>query len=74
MWKILELFRDGHSLASVIYSYEDELHITAKSDQVLLEILADWDINPDYGYIIRLSMNTIIVLLAVIMAEKCLNV
>jgi hypothetical protein len=52
--RFLELFRDGHSPASAIYFYEDELHISAENDQKLLEMLADRAINPDYGYIVRL--------------------
>ncbi|PKY33800.1 hypothetical protein RhiirB3_453013 [Rhizophagus irregularis] len=52
--RFLELFGDGHSPASAIYSYEDSLHTTAESDQELLEMLADRAINPDYGYIVRL--------------------
>ena len=52
--RFLELFRDGHSSASAIYSYEDELHISAENDQKLLEMLADRAINPDYGYVVRL--------------------
>jgi hypothetical protein len=47
--RFLELFRDGHSLASAIYSYEDELHISAENDQKLLEMLADQAINPSDG-------------------------
>jgi len=30
--KFLELFKDGHSFASVIYSYEDDLHLSAEND------------------------------------------
>ncbi|PKC17502.1 hypothetical protein RhiirA5_405823 [Rhizophagus irregularis] len=52
--RFLELFRDGYSPVSAIYTYKDGLHIT-ESDQELLEILADRAINPDYGYVIRLS-------------------
>ncbi|RGB43005.1 hypothetical protein C1646_750389 [Rhizophagus diaphanus] len=52
--RFLELFKDGHSLASAIYTYEDEFHITAESDQELLETLANRAINLDYGYVIRL--------------------
>ncbi|PKY55713.1 hypothetical protein RhiirA4_475356 [Rhizophagus irregularis] len=52
--RFLELFRNGHSPASAIYFYEDELHISAENDQKLLEMLADRAINPDYGYIVRL--------------------
>ena len=52
--RYLELFKDGHSPASAMYSYEDELHLSTKNDQELLELLADRGINPDYGYIFRL--------------------
>lgn len=50
--RFLELFGDGHSPASAIYSYEDRLHTNAESDQELLEMLADRAINPDYGYVV----------------------
>ncbi|CAB4435667.1 unnamed protein product [Rhizophagus irregularis] len=65
--KILELFKDGHSPASAKYSYgsqkviflasnpyEDGLHLSAKNDQELVELLADRSNNPDYGYVVRL--------------------
>ncbi|CAB4424043.1 unnamed protein product [Rhizophagus irregularis] len=52
--QFLELFKDGHSPASVIYSYEGELRISAENDQKLLEMLANRAINPDYSYIVRL--------------------
>ncbi|CAB4469559.1 hypothetical protein GLOIN_2v1783666 [Rhizophagus irregularis DAOM 181602=DAOM 197198] len=71
--RFLELFRDGYSPVSAIYTYKDGLHIT-ESDQELLEILADRAINPDYGYVIRLSTSTVIMLSKVIMARKYSNV
>jgi hypothetical protein len=52
--KFLELFKDGHSPASAIYSYEDELHLSAEDDQKLLELLADRGNNPDYNYVVNL--------------------
>ncbi len=52
--RYLELFKDGHSPTLAMYSYEDELHLSTKNDQELLELLADRGNNPDYGYIFRL--------------------
>lgn len=52
--KYLELFKDGHSPASAMYVYEDELHLGATNDQELLELLADRAKNPDYDFIAKL--------------------
>ncbi|RGB22240.1 hypothetical protein C1646_776426 [Rhizophagus diaphanus] len=52
--KFLELFGNGYLLVLAIYFYEDSFHTTAKSDQELLEILADQAINLDYSYVVRL--------------------
>lgn len=52
--KYLELFKDGHSAASALYTYEDELHLNAVDDQNLIELLADRASNPDYDYVAKL--------------------
>jgi len=52
--KYLELFKDGHSPASAMYVYEDELHLSATNDQELLVLLANRAKNPDYDYIAKL--------------------
>jgi hypothetical protein len=52
--KFLDLFNDGHSPASALYSYQDDLHLSAADDQELLEILADRARNPDYNYVHKL--------------------
>ena len=50
----MELFKDGHYLASAMYVYKDELHLSTTNDQELLELLADRARNPDYDYIAKL--------------------
>ncbi|CAG8763923.1 5969_t:CDS:1, partial [Acaulospora morrowiae] len=52
--KFLELFKDGHSPISALYSHEDNLYLLATNDQELLELLADRANNPDYNYIYKL--------------------
>jgi len=52
--KYLELFKDGHSPASALFSYEDELHLSATNEQELVELLADRSSNPDYDYVLKL--------------------
>lgn len=49
--KVLELFKDGHSPASAMYTYEDQLYLSTADEQELLVLLADRAINPDYEYI-----------------------
>ncbi len=51
--KYLELFKDGHSPASVLFAYEDELYLSANT-QKLVELLADRSSNPDYDYVLKL--------------------
>ena len=51
--KYLELFKDGHSAASALYSYEDELHLSVADDQELIELLADRASNPNYDYVVK---------------------
>lgn len=52
--KYLELFRNGHSPASALFAYEDELHLSAINEQELVELLADRSSNPDYDYVLKL--------------------
>ena len=52
--QFVELFKDGHSPASALFAYEDELHLNATNDQELLEILSDRAINPVYDTILHL--------------------
>jgi hypothetical protein len=49
--KFLELFKDSHSPASAIYTYEDQLYLNTADEQELLVQLADRAINPDYDYV-----------------------
>jgi len=48
--KLVELFKDGHSPASALFAYEDELYLNTTNDQELLEILSD---RPDYDTVIH---------------------
>jgi len=50
----IQMFHDGHSPASALYTYEDNLHISALSDEELVEILADRATNPGYVYVAHL--------------------
>jgi len=52
--KYLKLFKDRHSAASALYSYENELHLSVADDQKLIELLADRANNPDYNYVAKL--------------------
>jgi hypothetical protein len=52
--KFLELFKDGHSPASAMYVFEDDLYLSATDEQELLVLLADRATNPDYDYIAKL--------------------
>ncbi|CAB4429129.1 unnamed protein product [Rhizophagus irregularis] len=52
--RFLELFKDGHSPASAMYTHEDELYLSAADEQELLLLLADRASNPDYDYIFNL--------------------
>ncbi|CAG8854818.1 34074_t:CDS:1, partial [Gigaspora margarita] len=52
--KYIELFTDGHSLATALYAYEDNLYLCANHDQELMQLLADCAQNPDYGYVLNL--------------------
>lgn len=52
--KFVELFKDGHSPSSTLFSYEDELYLSATSNQELLEKLSDRANNPDYDTIYHL--------------------
>src|SRR5207245_6638450 len=52
--KYLELFKNGHSPASALYAYEDELHLSTTNEQELVEFLADRSSNPDYDYVLKL--------------------
>ena len=48
------MFHDGHSPTTALYTYEDNLHISALSDEKLVETLADRAINPGYTYVAHL--------------------
>ena len=48
--ELLNLFKDGHSPSSALYVYQDNLHLKAKNEQELIELLTDRSINPDYDY------------------------
>ncbi|CAG8667306.1 39343_t:CDS:2 [Gigaspora margarita] len=50
----ITLFRDGHSPASALYIFEDDLYLNITNEQELLEILADRAYNPGYDYIAKL--------------------
>ena len=50
----MELFKDGHSPASAIYTYEDQLYLSTADEQELLVLLADRSTNPDYDYVFHL--------------------
>ena len=52
--KYLELFKNGHSPASALHAYEDELHLNATNEQELVELLADRSSNPDYDFVLKL--------------------
>jgi len=52
--ELLNLFKDGHSSASALYVYQDELYLRANDEQELIELLADRSINPDYDYTAKL--------------------
>ena len=52
--KFIELFKDGHSPASAMYAYEDQLYLNMADEQELLVLLADRVTNPDYEYIFNL--------------------
>ncbi|CAG8842499.1 44512_t:CDS:2, partial [Gigaspora margarita] len=52
--KYIELFTDGHSLATALYTYEDNLYLRANHDQELIQLLANHAQNPDYGYVLNL--------------------
>ena len=52
--KLVELFKDGHSPASALFAYEDELYLNTTNDQELLEILSDRAFNPDYDTVLHL--------------------
>ncbi|CAG8811969.1 18455_t:CDS:1, partial [Gigaspora margarita] len=52
--KYLELFKDRHSLALAIYTYEDELYLNTNNEQELLVLLSNRTTNSDYYYIVKL--------------------
>jgi len=52
--KYLELFKNGHSATSALYTYEDELYLNVIDDQDLIKLLADRASNPDYDYVAKL--------------------
>ena len=52
--KLVELFKDGHSPSSTLFTYEDELYLKATNDQELLELLSDRASNPDYDTVLHL--------------------
>ncbi|CAG8837753.1 8460_t:CDS:2, partial [Gigaspora margarita] len=52
--KYLELFTNGHSLATALYTYKDSIYIRVSNDQELVQLLANSAQNPDYGYVLNL--------------------
>ncbi|RIB21214.1 hypothetical protein C2G38_2177236 [Gigaspora rosea] len=52
--KFIQMFCNGHSSASALYNHEDELHVSASSNENLIETLADRAVNPDYTYVLHL--------------------
>ncbi|CAG8638147.1 5025_t:CDS:2, partial [Scutellospora calospora] len=49
--KYMQLFYDGHSSATALHTYEDELHVSISSSKDLIKALADRSVNPDYDYV-----------------------
>ncbi|CAG8845781.1 20964_t:CDS:1, partial [Gigaspora margarita] len=39
--KLLDYFKDGHSLSLALYVLEDDLHLSAEDEQELVELLVD---------------------------------
>ncbi|CAG8693509.1 5979_t:CDS:2 [Funneliformis caledonium] len=52
--KFLELFKDGHSPSSALYTHENKLYLNAVNEQELLKLLVNRVDNLDYGYISNL--------------------
>ncbi|CAG8510948.1 34072_t:CDS:2 [Gigaspora margarita] len=55
--KFIQMFHDGYSPATALYTHEDELHLSALSNKSLVETLADRAINLDYTYVVHLFEN-----------------
>ncbi len=51
--KYVELFKNGHSPATALYTYEDTLHLAA-DEKELITLLADRTTNPDYNFVYNL--------------------
>ncbi|CAG8853654.1 17861_t:CDS:1, partial [Gigaspora margarita] len=47
----IELFKNGHSLATARFEYEDSLYLHANDNQELMQWLADCARNPDHSYV-----------------------
>ncbi|CAG8803336.1 45644_t:CDS:2, partial [Gigaspora margarita] len=52
--KYLELFKNGHLLATARFTYEDSLHLQANNNQELMQWLADHAQNPNHNYVSNL--------------------
>ncbi|CAB4431809.1 unnamed protein product [Rhizophagus irregularis] len=52
--KYIELFKNGYSPATAIYTYEDSLHLAAANEKELITLLADRATNPDYNFVYNL--------------------
>ncbi|CAG8469385.1 16757_t:CDS:2 [Gigaspora margarita] len=55
--KFIQMFHDSYSPASALYTYQDELHLSALSNKNLVETFAGCAINPDYTYVVHLFEN-----------------
>ena len=71
--KLVELFQDEHSPASVLFAYQDELYPKARNDQELLELLSDRASNSDYDIVLHFFEHIARLHLVVVMANQCLN-
>lgn len=52
--KYIELFKNGHSPATAVYTYQDTLHLAANNGKDLITSLADRATNPDYNFVYNL--------------------
>src|SRR5690349_20873543 len=52
--KYVELFKNGHSPATALYTYEDTLHLAAADEKELITLLTDRATSPDYNFVYNL--------------------
>ncbi len=52
--KFIQIFYDSYFSATTLYTHENKLHLSALSNEKLIEPLVDHFINLDYTYIIHL--------------------